>query len=88
LATVIVIALASSASLGQAISVDRIFPADETSITSEQDLPLDALGYLGGLLEARFYERHSTTNDPRDEIKEATSLYGLDLAMMMSIAKV
>jgi predicted GIY-YIG superfamily endonuclease len=88
LATVIVIALASSASLGQAISIDRIFPADETSITSEQDLPLDALGYLGGLLEARFYERHSTTNDPRDEIKDAASLYGLDLAMMMSIAKV
>ena len=29
-----------------------------------------------------------TTDDPRDEIREAASLYGLDLAMMMSIAKV
>ena len=51
-------------------------------------MPLDALGYLGGLFEARFYEPHSTTDDPRDEIREAASLYGLDLAMMMSIAKV
>jgi hypothetical protein len=59
---------------------DRIIP--------DQILPLDAFGYLGGLLEARFYEAHSTTNDPRDEIQDAASLYGLDLAMMMSIAKV
>ena len=43
---------------------------------------------LGGLFEARFYEPHSTTDDPRDEIRDAASLYGLDLAMMMSIAKV
>ncbi len=49
---------------------------------------LDALGYLGGLFEARFYQPHSTTDDPRDEIQEAASLYGLALAMMMSIAKV
>jgi hypothetical protein len=40
------------------------------------------------LFEARFYQPHSTTGDPRDEIREAASLYGLDLAMMMSIAKV
>jgi Transglycosylase SLT domain len=56
--------------------------------TSDQNLPLDAFGYLGGLLEARFYEPHSTTNDPRHEIRDAAALYGLDLAMMMSIAKV
>jgi len=40
------------------------------------------------LFEARFYQPHSTTDDPRDEIREAASLYGLELAMMMSIAKV
>jgi len=43
---------------------------------------------FGGLFEARFYQAHVTTDDPRDEIREAASLYGLDLAMMMSIAKV
>jgi hypothetical protein len=51
-------------------------------------MALDAFGYLGGLLEARFYEPHSTTGNPHDEIQEAAALYGLDLAMMMSIAKV
>ncbi len=54
----------------------------------KQAAPLDAFGYLGGLFEARFYQAHETTDDPRDEIREAASLYGLDLAMMMSIAKV
>jgi predicted GIY-YIG superfamily endonuclease len=68
--------------------MDQTVPADETSITSVHEMPLDALGYQGGLFEARFYEPHSTTDDPRDEIREAASLYGLDLAMMMSIAKV
>ena len=53
-----------------------------------QAAPLDAFGYLGGLFEARFYQAHATTDDPRNEIREAASLYGLDLAMMMSIAKV
>jgi hypothetical protein len=57
-------------------------------ISPDDVLPLDAFGYLGGLSEARFYQPHSTTGDPRDEIREAASLYGLDLAMMMSIAKV
>src|SRR4029077_10847319 len=52
------------------------------------EIPLDALGYLGGLFEARFYQPHSTTDDPRDEIREAAALFGVDLAMMMSIAKV
>jgi hypothetical protein len=55
---------------------------------ADQAMPLDALGFLGGLFEARFYQPHLTTGDPRDEIREAAALYGLDLAMMMSIAKV
>ena len=55
---------------------------------ASQATPLDAFGYLGGLFEARFYQAHVTTDDPRDEIREAASLYGLDLAIMMSIAKV
>ena len=88
LAIAIAAAIAPSASVGQAISMDQTTPADETSIASDQELPLDALGYLGGLFEARFYEPHATADDPRDEIREAASLYGLDLAMMMSIAKV
>ena len=88
LATAIAAAIAPSASVGQAISMDQTTRADETSIASDQELPLDALGYLGGLFEARFYEPHATADDPRDEIREAASLYGLDLAMMMSIAKV
>jgi predicted GIY-YIG superfamily endonuclease len=61
-------------------TLDRTMP--------DQEIPLDALGYLGGLFEARFYQPHSTTDDPRDEIREAAALYGVDLAMMMSIAKV
>src|SRR5262249_38440333 len=55
---------------------------------ASQAMPLDAFGYLGGLFEARFYEPHSTTDSPRDEIRKAASLYGLDVTMMMSIAKV
>jgi len=55
---------------------------------STEAMPLDAFGYLGGLVEARFYEPHSTTDAPRDEVRQAASLYGLDLVMMMSIAKV
>jgi hypothetical protein len=51
-------------------------------------MPLDAFGYLGDLFEARFYEPHATTDPPHDEIRQAASLYGLDLALMMSIAKV
>jgi Transglycosylase SLT domain len=64
--------------------------AQDNSIREHQTevMPLDAFGYLGGLSEARFYEPHSTTGDPRDEIREAASLYGLDVVMMMSIAKI
>src|SRR5215467_4450519 len=57
-------------------------------VPDQEVIPLDAFGYLGGLVEARFYEPHSTTDAPRDEVRQAASLYGLDLVMMMSIAKV
>jgi hypothetical protein len=88
MATALGASVASPASVGQANSIDRTIPADETPIIADREMPLDALGYLGGLFEARFYEQHSTTDEPRDEIGKAASLYGLDLAMMMSIAKV
>ena len=90
LATSTVVAVVSSGSVGEANSMDRtIFPEETPDrIVSDQEMPLDALGYIGGLFEARFYQPHSTTDDPREEIREAASLYGLDLAMMMSIAKV
>src|ERR1700730_17951661 len=91
LSTTIAIAVSSSASLGQANSMERTTFSERSpdQIVSDQEvMPLDAFGYLGGLFEARFYQPHSTTDDPRDEIREAASLYGLDLAMMMSIAKV
>src|SRR6202050_1106831 len=55
---------------------------------AEQTTPVDAFGYLGGLLEARFYEPHATTDEPREEIRQAALLYGIDLPMMLSIAKV
>jgi len=74
--------------IGQVIPVEPATAAEEISSASDQGLPLDAMGYLGGLYEARFYEPHSTANDPREEIRVAASLYGIDLAMMMSIAKV
>ena len=85
--------LSSSTTLAisQANLVERTTLSEKApdQIVSDQEvMPLDAFGYLGGLLEARFYEPHSTTGEPRDEIQEAASLYGLDVAMMMSIAKV
>ena len=55
---------------------------------TEETTPVDALGWLGGLFEARFYEPHATTGDPREEIRQAALLYGIDLPMMLSIAKV
>ena len=79
------------ASLGRASSMEgAAFSAEapDRAVSDQQEMPLDAFGYLGGLFEARFYEPHPTTDDARDEIREAASLYGLDLAMMMSIAKV
>jgi hypothetical protein len=68
-------------------------PTTPDQITPDEIAPdpataMDSFGYLGGLFEARFYEPHATTGDPRDEIQQAASLYGVDLPMMMSIAKV
>jgi hypothetical protein len=82
LSTAIAIGVSSLASLGRANSMEQ------ATFSQEEVMPLDAFGYLGGLFEARFYQPHSTTDNPRDEIREAASLYGLDLAMMMAIAKV
>jgi hypothetical protein len=85
------IAIAGSSSASQADSMERTTLSKEAPdqiVSGQEVMPLDAFGYLGGLFEARFYEPHSTTGNPRDEIRQAASLYGLDLAMMMSIAKV
>jgi hypothetical protein len=88
-AIAVAVVIASATNVGQAISMEWPVASEEQQPTAlEQDLPLDAFGYLGGLSEARFFEPHSTTNDPRAEIREAASLYGVDMAMMMSIAKV
>jgi hypothetical protein len=62
--------------------------APDQIVSGQEEMPLDAFGYVGGLPEARFYEPHSTTGNPHDEIRQAGSLYGVDVAMMMSIAKV
>ena len=83
--------LSGTIAIGQANPVERATlseKAPDQVVSDQEAMPLDAFGYLGGLLEARFYEPHSTTGEPRDEIREAASLYGLDVAMMMSIAKV
>jgi hypothetical protein len=82
------IALLVSVCQTSAVAV-TFFPA-ETSYQGppEQGLPVDALGYMGGLVEARFYEPHATTEDSREEIRQAALLYGIDLPMMLSIAKV
>jgi hypothetical protein len=65
------------------------FPADVSyRAPPQQTMPVDAFGYVGGILEARFYEPHATTAEPREEIGQAASLYGVDLPMMLSIAKV
>jgi hypothetical protein len=91
LSTTIAVAVFPVASLGQASSMERITfleDAPDQMLSDQEAMPLDAFGYLGGLIEARFYEPHSTTDSPRDEIREAASLYGLDVTMMMSIAKV
>jgi hypothetical protein len=91
LATTIAISLVSLACLGHANATERATFSEEVAdqiVPDQEAMSLDAFGYLGGLFEARFYQPHSTTDDPRDEIREAASLYGLELAMMMSIAKV
>jgi hypothetical protein len=85
------IAIAGSLLASKANSIEQTTLSKEAPdqvVSAQEEIPLDAFGYLGGLFEARFYEPHSTTDDPRDEIRQAATLYGLDLAMMMSIAKV
>jgi hypothetical protein len=87
----ITITIAGSSLASQANSMERTTLSKEGPdqiVSGQEEMPLDVFGYLGSLFEARFYEPHSTTGNPRDEIRQAASLYGLDLAMMMSIAKV
>jgi len=86
LATTIAIALLLN--YVQANPIDQTLEETTDRAGPDQALPVDAFGYLGGLFEARFYQPHSTTDDPREEIRQAASLYGVDIAMMMSIAKV
>jgi Transglycosylase SLT domain len=87
-ATTIAIAIASLPSRGESNPMNQEIA--ETADWTVPDLapPIDAFGYVGGLFEARFYHPHSTTDDPHAEIEQAASLYGVDLAMMLSIAKV
>jgi hypothetical protein len=73
MATALGASVASPASVGQANSIDQTIPADETPLIADREMPLDALGYLGGLFEARFYEPHSATDYPRDEIRQVAS---------------
>src|SRR3974390_1931223 len=83
--------LSGTIAIGQANPVEQATlseKAPDQVVSDQEAMPLDAFGYLGGWVEPRFYEPHSTTGEPRDEIREAASLYGLDVAMMMSIAKV
>ena len=88
-AIAVAIVVASSTNVSYAISDElSVASQEQQSAAIEQDLPLDAFGFLGGMSEARFYEPHPTTNDPRTEISAAASLYGVDFAMMLSIAKV
>jgi hypothetical protein len=88
LATTIAIAIASLPSNGEANPIDQKIEEATDWTVPDQALPIDAFGYVGGLFEARFYQPHSTTDDPREEIGQAASLYGVDLPMMLSIAKV
>jgi hypothetical protein len=88
----LLISVARTGAIAVAIALlTNLCKADEKNSDggfADQAMPVDALGYLGGLFEARFYQPHTTTNDPRDEIRQAALLYGVDLPMMMSIAKV
>jgi hypothetical protein len=76
LLTTFVIAVSPLASLDQANSMEQTTVSEEASdaVSDQEVIPIDAFGYLGGLFEARFYQPHSTTGDPRDEIQEAASL--------------
>ncbi len=72
----ITIAIAGSSLASQANSMERTTlskEAPDQMVSGQEEMPLDAFGYLGGLFEARFYEPHSTTGNPRDEIRQAAS---------------
>ena len=71
-----------------ALETDTVFEKIADRIIPDELMPADAFGYLGGLFEARYYEPHATTDEPREEIRQAGLIYGVDLAMLMSIAKV
>jgi len=85
----IALAICLLSSLGQTSALEGTISQNNSDRTfSEPSMPIDAFGYLGGILEARFHEPHAPAADPRDEIRQAAVLYGLDLPMMLSIAKV
>src|ERR1043165_7276590 len=83
LSAMIAIAVSSSASRGQANSLKPATLSQEApaTVSGQEEMPLDAFGYVGGLLEARFYEPQSTAADKREEIGQAEALYGGDWAM-------
>jgi Transglycosylase SLT domain len=80
--------IASIAGLGETHAAELTALQGDDSTASEQTVPIDAFGFLGGIFEAHFYEPHATANRPRDEIRQAAALYGVDLPMMLTIAKV
>ena len=85
----IALAICLLASLDQTSALEGTISQNNSDRTfSEPSMPIDAFGYLGGILEARFHEPHAPADNPRDEIRQAAVLYGLDLPMMLSIAKV
>ena len=85
----IALAICLLTSLDQTSALEGTISQSNSDRTfSEPSMPIDAFGYLGGILEARFHEPHAPAGDPRDEIRQAAVLYGLDLPMMLSIAKV
>ena len=89
-ATAIAVAMTSLSSPAQANAMEQTILPEEApgGMVSDQGVSVGAFGYLAGLSEARFDQPHSTTDDPRDEIQQASSFYDVDLAMIMSIAKV
>jgi hypothetical protein len=87
-ATALTIIIAAGGCKTSAMAVTAFPAATSYSSPPGEAMPVDAFGYVGGILEARFYEPHAATDDPREEITEAASLYGIDLPMMLSIARV
>jgi len=82
------IAISASFCKTSAVAVTTFPEATSYRALPGEALPVDAFGFVGGLIEARFYQPHPTTDDAREEIRQAASLYGIDLPMMLSVAKV